>query len=100
MKSQNEDLGIDLKDLEVKIEKYPLAESPNLIENFLILGYEESYIQEIILKKLQLSNLVIENEKSEVKGRKGSDIKLCFKEYKFYSRTWTKSCFSWGKWIW
>lgn len=82
MKSQNEDLGIDLKDLEVKIEKYPLAESPNLIENFLILGYEESYIQEIILKKLQLSNLQIENEKTEVRGRKGSDIKLCFKEYK------------------
>ena len=30
--------GYDLKDLEVKIEKYPMAESPRLLENFLMIG--------------------------------------------------------------
>lgn len=36
---------------ELQIEKYPMALSPNLFEYFLIMGYEESYIQEKIIKK-------------------------------------------------
>ena len=80
--NQKENLGIDLKDIEVKIEKYPMAESPNLIENFLIIGYEELYIQEVIIKNLQTANIAPENEKPEIKGRKGSDVKLYFKDYK------------------
>ena len=73
---------VELKELEVKIEKYPMAESSNLIENFLIIGYEEIYFQEVIYKNFQLSNLNPEFEKNEIKSRKGSDIKLCCKEYK------------------
>ena len=53
-------LRVELKDLEVKIEKYPMAESPNLIENFLILGYEDTYFQEVILKNIPTTNLIQE----------------------------------------
>ena len=35
---------------EILMEKNPMASSPNLIEYFLIMGYEESYIQEKIIK--------------------------------------------------
>ena len=83
MKSSTKDnLGINLEDLEVKIEKYPMAESPNLIENFLIIGYEDLYFQEVIAKNIPAINLNQENEKVELKIRKGSDGKLCLKEYK------------------
>ena len=72
--------GLKLTDLEVKIEKYPMADSPNLLENFMIIGYEEIYFQEIILKNLTTINQEI--EKIEVKTKKSSDIKLYYKEYK------------------
>ena len=38
------------KEGEILMEKNPMAISPNLIEYFLIMGYEESYIQEKIIK--------------------------------------------------
>ena len=83
MKSQVKEYpGVNLEDLEVKIEKYPMAESPRLIENFLIIGYEDLYFQEVIFQNLQTSNLIQEVDKAEIKGRKGSDSKLYFKEYK------------------
>ena len=41
-----EKLKKELKDLEVKIEQYPLAESPRLIEEFLIMGYTDQIKQE------------------------------------------------------
>ena len=41
---------VDLKSLEVEIEKYPMAESKNMFESFLIIGYDELYFQEKILK--------------------------------------------------
>lgn len=66
-------LRVDLKDLEVKIEKYPMAESPNLIENFLILGYEDTYCQEVLIKNLQTINVMQEFEKTDNKMRKGSE---------------------------
>jgi len=72
----------DLKDLEVKIEKYPMAESPNLLEIFLIVGYEETYFQEIILQNLQSVNINQEMEKIDSKMKKGSDNKFIYKEYK------------------
>ena len=75
-------LGVNLEDLEVKIEKYPMAESPNLIENFLIIGYEDLYFQEVIAKNLSAIAFNQENEKLEFKIRKGSDSKICLKEYK------------------
>ena len=75
-------LRIELKDLDVKIEKYPLAESANLIENFLIIGYEDIFFQEVILKNLPSFNPNQEYEKNENKGKKGSDNKMYCKEYK------------------
>ena len=72
--------GVKLTDLEVKIEKYPMAESPNLLENFMIIGYDDIYFQEIILKNLTPINQEI--EKIEVKTKKCLDIKLYCKEYK------------------
>ena len=78
-----DNLRVELKDLEVKIEKYPMAESPNLIENFLILGYEDTYYQEVILKNISTANLVQECERPDIKMRKGSESsKFSCKEYK------------------
>jgi hypothetical protein len=78
---KTEDLGVNLEDLKVEIEKYPMAESPRLLENFLIIGYEDIYFQEVILKNIQQANNNPENEKPEIK-RKGSDTKIYFREYK------------------
>ena len=81
MATQNNS-GYELKDLEVPIEKYPMAESPRLLENFLIIGYEDIYVQEVIYKNLQ-NNVSQENEKNEKieqKSKKGTDSRL--KEYK------------------
>ena len=72
--------GINFKNLELPIEKYPMAESPNLIENFLIIGYEDTYLQEVIYKNLQI-NINPEIERND-KMRKGSDAKIIYKEYK------------------
>ena len=80
MKTPTNKDHIDLKDLEVKIEKYPMAESPNLLENFLIIGYEELYFQEVIFKNLPPINQN-QDEKNDIKSKKG-DNKLCYKEYK------------------
>ena len=74
--------GVNLEDLEVKIEKYPMAESPRLLENFLIMGYEDLYFQEIIVKNLQPINFIPDIDKPDIKGRKGSDTKLYLREYK------------------
>ena len=49
---------------ELKIEKYPMAKSPHLIEYFIIMGYEESYIKEKILKNINLRNQSEQNEKN------------------------------------
>ena len=47
---KNKEFNIDLKSLEVPIEKYPMAESKNMFESFLIIGYDDLYYQEKILK--------------------------------------------------
>ena len=41
-----------VKDLEIETPKYPLAESPLLIEQFLIIGYTETLKKEKIIKPL------------------------------------------------
>ena len=56
---------------ELQIEKYPMAESPNLIEYFLIMGYEELYIQEKILKSLN-QEVILELEEEKEKNKKSS----------------------------
>ena len=48
-----ENLKKELADLEVKIEKYPLAESPRLIDGFLIMGYSEEIKQEKAIKPIK-----------------------------------------------
>ena len=51
-KSQEENnLEINLKSLEVPIEKYPQAESKNMFESFHIIGYDDLYYQEKIVKE-------------------------------------------------
>ena len=63
---------------ELQIEKYPMAESPNLIEYFLIVGYEESYIQQKIIKNFN-SKMLSELEEEELKDKK---VKNVFNLYK------------------
>ena len=55
----------DIKDqefIELLIEKYPMGNSPHLIEYFCIVGYEETYIQEKIIKNI---NSIIETDKEK-----------------------------------
>ena len=47
---EQKEFKVDLKSLEVEIEKYPMAESKNMFENFLIIGYDDLYYQEKIIK--------------------------------------------------
>ena len=63
---------------ELQIEKYPMAESPHLIECFLILGFEESYIIEKILKIFN-EKMILKIEKEQQKTKEINNI---FKEYK------------------
>ena len=43
----------NLKDLQISINKYPSSKSIHLIDYFLIIGYEEKYIQQKIIKSIQ-----------------------------------------------
>ena len=56
-----ENLKKDLKDLEVKIEQYPLAESPRLIEEFLIMGYTNVVKKEKVINKIKSEILLNKN---------------------------------------
>ena len=66
---------------EIKIEKYPMAESPNLIEYFLIMGFEELYIQEKIIKNFN-EKILLELDEEEQKNKKINPETKIFKEYK------------------
>ena len=48
---ESNDLDVDLKSLEVTIEKFPMAESKNMFESFLIIGYDDLYYQGKIVKE-------------------------------------------------
>jgi hypothetical protein len=43
----------DSKDLQISIKKYPSISSTHLIDYFLIIGYEEIYIEQKLLKLIQ-----------------------------------------------
>ena len=58
-----ESLKADLSDLEVKIEKYPLAVSPRLIEEFLIMGYTDKIKQEKVVNVIKSDILTKNNFK-------------------------------------
>ena len=66
---------------ELEIEKFPMAESPHLIEYFSIMGFEELYIQEKIIKIFsQEMFLKLEEEEQKIQNlNPGAKI---FKEYK------------------
>ena len=71
---ENKEFNVDLKSLEVPLEKYPMAESKNMFENFLIIGYDELYFQEKILNvALNLRNNQSENNKTPSKNKKNSE---------------------------
>ena len=72
---------ITLENLQVKIEKYPMAESRNLMEYFVIIGYEETYIQEKIIKPISQKN-DLDFEQNESKSKKNNTESKTFKEYK------------------
>ena len=70
-----------LSEGEIIMEKNPMASSPHLIEYFLIMGYDESYIQEKIIKNFN-SQTQIELESAEQKSKKlNPEIKI-LNEYK------------------
>lgn len=81
------------EDLMLEIEKYPMAESSHLMEYFLIIGYEESYIKEKIEKNIDPKYLVdIENSESKVK-KPNIETKI-FNEYKCRNLPTLLSCIS------
>ena len=56
----------NLKELQISINKYPSSKSNHLIDYFLIIGYEEKYIQQKIIKLIQNQEKPINNKfKSE-----------------------------------
>ena len=66
---------------EILMEKNPMASSPNLIEYFLIMGYEESYIQEKIIKNFSIQTQT-ELELAEQKNKKLNPESKILNEYK------------------
>ena len=58
-------LKVELSDLEVKIEKYPLAVSPRLIEEFLIMGYTDQIKQEKVINVIK-SDILTKNNFTEI----------------------------------
>ena len=50
---------------ELQIERFPLGQSPNLIEGFFIIGYEESYLRNKIFKDIEKE--LFGGAKSEIK---------------------------------
>ena len=65
---------------ELEIEKFPMAESPHLIEYFLIMGFEELYIQENIIKNF--NKKMFEELEEEQKNKKLNPETQIFNEYK------------------
>ena len=58
----NKEFKVDLKDLKVEIEKHPMAESKNMFESFLLIGYDDLYYQEKIIPYAIDINNNIKNE--------------------------------------
>ena len=77
--SNNKISNFGIKELE--IEKYPMAESPNLIEYFLIMGFEEIYIKEKIIKYFT-EKILLDLDEEEQKNKKINPDRKIFKEYK------------------
>jgi hypothetical protein len=68
-------------DGEISMEKNPMASSPHLIEYFLIMGYDELYIQEKIIKNFN-SQTQLDLEIAEQKSKKINPESKILNEYK------------------
>lgn len=66
---------------EILLKKNPMASSPNLIEYFLIMGYEETYIQERIIKNFT-TQTQLDLELAEQKNKKLNPESKILNEYK------------------
>ena len=64
MESKTPELKNRLEDLEVKIEKFPYAESPLLIDEFYIMGYTDIICKEKIINPT-ISNINTNDDHSE-----------------------------------
>ena len=69
----NKEFKVDLKDLKVEIEKHPMAESKNMFESFLLIGYDDLYYQEKIIPYAIDINNNIKNEPIKEKEKKKND---------------------------
>ena len=57
----------EFKYLQTLIKKYPLSDSIHLIDYFLIIGYEDLYIQEKLIKEIQNKEIsLLNNNKSNI----------------------------------
>ena len=63
-------MDVKLKNLEIDIEKYPLADSPNLIDSFLILGYDEIFYQKKLLPMLSQEIMNFEKDLADPNNSK------------------------------
>ena len=60
--NSKKDLG-DSKEFQASLRKYPSSKSIHLIDYFLIIGYEETFIQEKIIKSIQNIDFTTNNNK-------------------------------------
>jgi len=74
-KINKEEFNVDLKSLEVQIEKYPMAESKNMFESFFIIGYDDLYYQEKIIKK---TSVLINDKKEELNSKEKKKFRKNF----------------------
>ena len=57
----------EFKYLQTLIKKYPLSDSIHLIDYFLIIGYEDIYIQEKLIKEIQIKEIsLLNNNKTNI----------------------------------
>ena len=57
----------EFKYLQTLIKKYPLSDSIHLIDYFLIIGYEDVYIQEKLIKEIQNKGIsLLNNNKTNI----------------------------------
>ena len=66
MKKNIDEIKKDLKNLEVKIEQYPLGESSHLIDEFFIVGYSDIIKEEKIIKVLK-QDIISKNNDKKIK---------------------------------
>ena len=59
-------LNSEFKHLHTSIKKYSLSKTNHLIDYFLIIGYEDIYIKEKIIKEIQNKEIPSSNKKTNI----------------------------------